>query len=342
MTKRREVAFETDTLIVDRPNKAEVEVLCGRAARMAYLTEYELEQLIEENRFILESMPVFSRDSLPVPPRQSASIHSVNLHNIITPLLQIIQTGPIVILDNQLTGCQVHLFRIFDEIWITFRGTNMKDIGSLRKDMKTDLNFSQRHPSYLPESHQAHRGFDESYMSVREELRTEVDAIFAFEGELPLRIIGHSLGGALATLAAFDFAVNMNLAKSISIRTFGCPCVGNKAFCDDFDMKVSDSIRYTIYMDPVPMLLSEISAFGYFHVGRWVQMNETKRKHNVEHYIKILCRYAHVDDDIEEEYDEEIFVEEEEIFYTSQTKQNAKLLALGGSLLILAIYLYKK
>ena len=141
---------------------AEVEVLCGRAARMAYLTEYELEQLIEENRFILESMPVFSRDSLPVPPRQSASIHSVNLHNIITPLLQIIQTGPIVILDNQLTGCQVHLFRIFDEIWITFRGTNMKDIGSLRKDMKTDLNFSQRHPSYLPESHQAHRGFDES------------------------------------------------------------------------------------------------------------------------------------------------------------------------------------
>lgn len=197
---------------------------------MAYLTEYELEQLVQENRFVLESMPVFSRDSLPVPPRHSASIHSVNLHNIITPLLQIIQTGPIVVLDNQQTGCQVHVFRIFDEIWITFRGTNMKDIGSLRKDMKTDLNFSQRHPSYLPESHQAHRGFDESkprfivnfsqdkhtllgYMSVRDELRTEIDAIFAFEGERRLRIIGHSLGGALATLAALDLSLNMNLKK---------------------------------------------------------------------------------------------------------------------------------
>ena len=56
---------------------AEVEVLCGRAARMAYLTEYELEQLIAENRFVLDSMPVFSRDSLPV--RQSASVHSVTL-----------------------------------------------------------------------------------------------------------------------------------------------------------------------------------------------------------------------------------------------------------------------
>ena len=93
MTKRREVTFETEVLIVDRPNRgkdtqnksslilfrliAEVEVLCGRAARMAYLTEYELEQLIAENRFILDSMPVFSRDSLPV--HQSASVHSVTL-----------------------------------------------------------------------------------------------------------------------------------------------------------------------------------------------------------------------------------------------------------------------
>ena len=61
-------------------------------------------------------------------------------------------------------------------------------------------------------------------------------------------------------------------------------------------------------MDPVPLLLdnalSDGIALGYVHVGQQVQMNETRRKHNVEYYIKILCRYAHVDDDIEEEEDD--------------------------------------
>ena len=34
-------------------------------------------------------------------------------------------------------------------------------------------------------------------MSVRDEIRHEIETVFAFEGEKPLKIIGHSLGGAL-------------------------------------------------------------------------------------------------------------------------------------------------
>ena len=51
------------------------------------------------------------------------------------------------------------------------------------------------------------------YMSVRDELRQEIEGIFAFEGQRPVRIIGHSLGGALATLAALDLQSSMNLGK---------------------------------------------------------------------------------------------------------------------------------
>ena len=40
-------------------------------------------------------------------------------------------------------------------------------------------------------------------------------------------------------------------------------------------------------MDPVPLLLSEISAFGYAHVNEKVEVNEIKRKHNVENYIRV-------------------------------------------------------
>lgn len=341
MTKRREVTFEADSLIIDRPNRAEVEVLCGRAARLSYLTQYELEQLMREIRFVRESGPVFSREAIPV--NLSPSVRSVNLYNIITPLLQIIHVGPIIILDNQHSGCQVYIFRVFDEIWISFRGTQLKDIASLRKDMGTDLNFRQRVSSYLPDDNKVHRGFDDSYMSVRDEIRHEIETVFAFEGEKPLKIIGHSLGGALATLAALDLCTNLPLTKPVSVRTYGSPCVGNAAFVQNFNANVKDSKRYAIYMDPVPLLLSEIAALGpYVHVAEFVAMNETRRKHNVEHYIKILCRYAHVDDDIEEEVDEIVDIEEEEIFYTSSDKQSIGLLIAGASLLILAIILYKR
>ena len=151
MTKRREVVFESDIALADRPTRgklaekqpvnflvlAEIEVLCGRAARLSYLTEYEVGQLIAEIKFVKKSGPVFSRESIPV--NLSPSIRSgevtfspffivreflrsvtVNLHNIVTPLLHFIQ-GSIVILENQVSGCQVHVFRAFEEIWICFR-----------------------------------------------------------------------------------------------------------------------------------------------------------------------------------------------------------------------------
>ena len=49
---------------------------------------------------------------------------------------------------------------------------------------------------------------------------------------------GHSLGGALATLAAYDFATAAQACgKTLNLAcyTFGCPRVGNHAFAHDFE-----------------------------------------------------------------------------------------------------------
>ena len=86
-------------------------------------------------------------------------------------------------------------------------------------------------------------------------------------------------------------------------------------------------------MDPVPLLLSEIAALGpYVHVAEFVAMNETRRKHNVEHYIKILCRYAHVDDDIEEEVDEIVDIGTTRVFinlFESQLQSISKVMKMN-------------
>ena len=49
---------------------------------------------------------------------------------------------------------------------------------------------------------------------------------------------GHSLGGALATLAAYDFATAaqaVGKTLNLAVYTFGCPRVGNHAFARDFE-----------------------------------------------------------------------------------------------------------
>ena len=85
---------------------------------------------------------------------------------------------------------------------------------------------------------------------MRDEVWSEIESRFAFSGERSLRILGHSLGAALATLMALDIATNRHFSKTISIRTFGSPCVGNHAFVKNYNQHINDSKRYTIYMDP--------------------------------------------------------------------------------------------
>lgn len=54
---------------------------------------------------------------------------------------------------------------------------------------------------------------------------------------------GHSLGGALATLAAYDFrkkARDNGVDLRVACYTFGAPRVGNHAFAREFNSIVND------------------------------------------------------------------------------------------------------
>lgn len=54
---------------------------------------------------------------------------------------------------------------------------------------------------------------------------------------------GHSLGGALATLAAYDIqaACKCLPKKSLSVYTFGAPRVGNHAFAREYNQAVFET-----------------------------------------------------------------------------------------------------
>ena len=88
-------------------------------------------------------------------------------------------------------------------------------------------------------------------------------------------ITGHSLGGALATIAGFDFFHDTTLTDEfgekwdrnlINVVTFAAPRVGNEAFAKKFasTIGVANSLRITSGYDMVPALPPYV--FGYRHV----------------------------------------------------------------------------
>lgn len=120
-----------------------------------------------------------------------------------------------------------------------------------------------------------HLGFLESWKSARELVLPELAALKEQYPTYPIRLVGHSLGGAVACLAALELKVSLGW-DDVTITTFGEPRVGNLAlvrFIDEvFGLDGSEEPeqrsyrRVTHFNDPVPLL--PLEEWGYMpHAG---------------------------------------------------------------------------
>ena len=97
-----------------------------------------------------------------------------------------------------------------------------------------------------------HKGFVDAIADIWEPLRDEVEAKMK-QSDRPLWITGHSLGGALALLAAWLF--KRRFVAVHQIYTYGAPMIGNQTASDAFNREFSGAIfRYVNGRDPVPKL----------------------------------------------------------------------------------------
>ena len=109
-----------------------------------------------------------------------------------------------------------------------------------------------------------HRGFLDALEMVWEPLRAAVgDAAKA--KDRPLWVTGHSLGGALALLAAWR--LQRNFLAVHEVVTFGAPMMGNDAASKAFDQEFAGKIfRYVDLNDVVPHLPTvSLVANAYSH-----------------------------------------------------------------------------
>ncbi|WP_240941146.1 lipase family protein [Paenibacillus sp. HB172176] len=144
---------------------------------------------------------------------------------------------------------------------------------------------------------QTHKGFTDIYTSAR-------DSVFSLLSQLspdkPLFITGHSLGGALATLAALDIACNSPLSSPI-VYTFGAPRVGDPKFVQLYNYSVGTHWRFQNEFDIVPHLPPLVyqspktkQTYFYLHVKgevpRSFRMGSVSGNHVLSSYFDDLAK----------------------------------------------------
>ena len=163
-----------------------------------------------------------------------------------------------------------YAFSILKEktLCFVFRGTN--DI----KDAIVDLDvlrvpfFEGKKLSNI----RVHGGFMRQFTALKESV---LEKIFLYSNRNKIntiQFVGHSLGGALATLFAGYISKSFNTEKiKIICHTFGSPRVGNKAYATWFQENGCSVARITNMKDPVSQM--PISAY-YQHVSDAICFND--------------------------------------------------------------------
>jgi hypothetical protein len=142
------------------------------------------------------------------------------------------------------------------EAVIAFRGTEGI------KEWVLDANFATKPCPFLASAGNTELGFTDMYESVATGTAAGAPRLGESLANLPWKqqietvtVCGHSLGGALATLATLDIAVNASPPyHNVISYTFASPRTGDVAFAAKYNQIVADTYRVANELDVVPRL----------------------------------------------------------------------------------------
>ncbi|VUC35744.1 unnamed protein product [Clonostachys rosea] len=158
-----------------------------------------------------------------------------------------------------------------NEIIFAARGTYSN------QNWQTNLNFALV-DSLLVSGGKFHLGFYNAWVELSEDVRAAIDKAQSQYPDFRLKVIGHSLGGAIAAVAAAHLRSD---GYDFDLYTYGQPRVGNDIISDYItnSFPPGQLYRVTHQADPVPRL-PPWQLFGYRHISPeiWLKGNPSDPK----------------------------------------------------------------
>ncbi len=176
---------------------------------------------------------------------------------------------------------------------LVFRGTQRSF--EMFKDLLT-LQVPYQHPATEESLGLVHFGFWTLYFKQLAEAVRE--AVQGLDPSKPLVLTGHSLGGALANLAALDLVLRQpHWQSKVHVYTYGAPRVGDRTFAENHSQWVPNHYRIVNLADLVPMTpLSELLIVSFVHGGEpWSflsQHGDVAPNHLVDVYRNAIAQEA--------------------------------------------------
>ena len=121
-----------------------------------------------------------------------------------------------------------------------------------------------------------------------------INAVRQLDPTIPCYITGHSLGGAIATMAAMEIALSIpEIREQIQLYTYAAPRIGDRTFAQAHSQLIPNSYRIVNLSDSVPLvppirIKNIFTDASYSHVGqKWsfsAQFGDVLLNHVVDTY----------------------------------------------------------
>ncbi|AAR26956.1 FirrV-1-F2 precursor [Feldmannia irregularis virus a] len=164
------------------------------------------------------------------------------------------------------TGAQATVRLKGKQVVVCFRGSDSPQDWKLNLQLYRVPFISRTHKN---PANEVHSGFFIGHHSIKAKIYTKLNAFIA-SGECDsILFTGHSSGGALAAIAAFDFRNDKHLP--VEVVTFGSPKLGNASLAVEYSERITRCTRVVNDNDAIALMpLSR----GFHHVGNTLHIQD--------------------------------------------------------------------
>ena len=242
------------------------------------LTNFTIEQEIIEN--------LFSDRNAPIPPSTVSNITKVN--DTIQEVELRLQDRVRTILSNR------DRIRVYSGILLTSEENNVLVFRGTQTQAEWLKNLNANQKMYLNSTEEAWGEVHEGFSQLTNELTPSlVEALQQLDPTIPFYITGHSLGAAVATLAALEIADKVpQLKDQIQLYTYATPRVCSPTLAKLHSQLIPNCYRVVNLGDTVPLVPPVTIGKSYVHVGQeWsflAQFGDVLLNHVVDTYITAI------------------------------------------------------